>query len=110
VTKWTLDDALVLVRGIQPQLHARRWHVALGGGVLNKGTSEKDLDLYFLPFDDGQESTVLLPHLETWWGKSTPLSDGEYMPSPMFPEKVKFATDSKRIDAFIGACGSKVTT
>lgn len=49
---WTLDEALNLIREIQPQLRLQNYHVTLGGGVLNKGNSIKDLDLYFLPLED----------------------------------------------------------
>ena len=57
---WTLQEALQLIRDLQPQLKPLHYHVALGGGVLNKGTSQKDLDLYLLRFDnddDGEAAT-----------------------------------------------------
>lgn len=46
---WDLDSALELIRTIQHELHDANWHVALAGGVLNRGFSEKDLDLVFVP-------------------------------------------------------------
>ncbi len=49
---WTLEDALLLIREIQPRIYKFAYHVCLGGGVLNRGESEKDLDLYFSPFSD----------------------------------------------------------
>ncbi len=45
---WTLEEALILVRALQPTAWQYGYHLCLGGGVLNKGVSSKDLDLYFL--------------------------------------------------------------
>ncbi len=47
--KWYLADALILVRELQALAWPNGWHIALGGGVLNHGYSDKDLDLYVLP-------------------------------------------------------------
>ena len=46
---WTLAEAQTLIRDLQPKVHALDYHVTLGGGVLNSGASEKDLDLFFIP-------------------------------------------------------------
>jgi acetamidase/formamidase len=46
---WYLADALVLVRELQARVWPLGYHVALGGGVLNHGYSDKDVDLYVLP-------------------------------------------------------------
>lgn len=98
---WTLADALTVVRTLQPQLHARWWHVALGGGVLNRGSSAKDLDLYFLPFN-GATTEAILPFLVEQWGEAKPLSGGDYPPDALFPVRCKFfIQDGKRIDVFI---------
>lgn len=43
---WTLEQALVIIRLLQPKVYSMGWHLCLGGGVLNKGVSNKDLDLY----------------------------------------------------------------
>lgn len=51
---WTLPRALALIRSLQPLAHAIGFHICLGGGVLNKGWSNKDLDLYFIPMDDSR--------------------------------------------------------
>jgi hypothetical protein len=99
---WGLSDALELVRSIQPALHAMKWHVALGGGVLNVGESTKDLDLFFLPFDDATQDN-LMPYLVAMWGGSEPLSANadNYPPSKKWARKVKFTPPFGRIDAFI---------
>lgn len=52
---WTLQEAQILINGLQPKLRKVDYHVTLGGGVLNNGFSPNDLDLYFLPLED--EST-----------------------------------------------------
>ena len=49
---WTLNEALELIRRLQPGANAANFHIALGGSVLNNGQSSKDLDLYFLPLED----------------------------------------------------------
>ena len=46
---WELDQALSLTRVLNQLLNTKGWHVALAGGVLNKGSSEHDLDLVFYP-------------------------------------------------------------
>jgi hypothetical protein len=101
---WSLDNALELVREIQPQLHARKYHVAMGGGVLNKGFSEKDLDLYIFPFDNS-EIPPILSFLVEQWGEWAPLwatdSPEDYPADNNFGLKVKFQMKFGRIDAFI---------
>jgi len=49
---WTQDEALKLIHELQSRVWSLGYHIALGGGVLNHGTSYNDLDLYFLPFSD----------------------------------------------------------
>lgn len=102
---WTIERALVLIRELQPKLHARKYHVALGGGVLNTGQSEKDLDLYVFAFDRSITPPVL-PFFETLWGPSEPLANCEdYPPDVNFDTKVKFETPDGRIDLFISRNG-----
>jgi len=70
---WTLKEALELIRCIQVTCHSMyNYHICLGGGVLNKGESEKDLDLYFLPMNNEKEAepNKLIEWLETMWDKS----------------------------------------
>lgn len=71
-TTWDLEDGLKLVRAIQPEAKKFGYHVALGGSVLNDGLSEKDIDLYFLPFENEKvakgDQEGLLDWLEKIWG------------------------------------------
>ena len=58
IHQWELDEALILLRELQPKCHALQYHVALGGGVLNRGYSDKDLDLFFFPFNNDVVAVV----------------------------------------------------
>jgi hypothetical protein len=76
---WQLDLALRVVRVLQSQTRQFGYHLTLGGGVLNKGESQKDLDLYFLPMGgfDGKKKhdpDAMLKYLESLWGASKPLA------------------------------------
>jgi hypothetical protein len=46
---WTLEEARVLVAELQPQAWVLRWNLCIGGGVLNFGSSDNDLDLVAIP-------------------------------------------------------------
>ncbi len=103
---WTLEQALTLVRELQPELHARKYHAALGGGVLNTGLSYHDLDLYIFPFDVSDIDPIM-PWLVTVLGPFEPFSKvdaGRYPADVNFEVKVKFdnvQNTGKRIDVFI---------
>jgi hypothetical protein len=108
---WTLEQALALVRSIQPACHSFNYHVTLGGGVLNQGFSSKDLDLFFLPFgntDSPPATEALLIYLAHTLGEVFPLGgfghDGAatYPDQPVFVNRHTYRTaESKRIDGFI---------
>lgn len=69
--RWTLEDALRLIRDVQPGTRKYEYHLCLGGGVLNKGHSKKDLDLYFLPMkrEKDADNKGLLKWISSLWGK-----------------------------------------
>lgn len=46
-TIWNIQDGIGLCRILEPIAIANGYHVALGGSVLQDGTSEKDLDVFF---------------------------------------------------------------
>lgn len=46
---WTLESALPLLRGLEESLKPHGIHVALGGSVLHRGESKKDLDVFLYP-------------------------------------------------------------
>jgi hypothetical protein len=112
---WTLDNGLALVRAIQPKIRQFNYHVAIGGGVVNRGFSTKDLDLYFLPMQDAQ-SIALRAYLVTCFGPEFCLGGGPEGESYVQPQDVLLAYgpdpvwvagrftyhfDGKRIDGFI---------
>ena len=105
ITSWTLDEGRCEIQRVQSGSRAYGYHVALGGGVLNTGSSRKDLDLYFLPLDNDTSkpnSGSLVQWLETLWGKSEPINDPNYGPSDYYTQKLKFMPlVSKRIDVFV---------
>lgn len=68
---WKLDEGLELIRLLQPKTRDFGYHLTLGGGVLNKGESNKDLDLFFLPLDNASvavDAEGLLRWLQGLWG------------------------------------------
>lgn len=70
---WTLDQGVRLVRALQESSRKFGYHLTLGGGVVNKGSSSKDVDLFFLPLDndkDVPDPDALLKWLEEMWGSS----------------------------------------
>lgn len=47
----TLDLALTAIRELEPKLAEIGYHSALTGGVLYRGSSEKDIDVVIYPHD-----------------------------------------------------------
>src|SRR3990167_445607 len=104
-TNWTLEDALDMIRALQPQTRQFHFHLCLGGGVMNNGHSEKDLDLYFLPlnYNEGKPDIPgLVKWLETVWGPSENIGGGDY-PETEAPyiRRRKFRYGEQRIDVFV---------
>lgn len=100
---WEFGDSLPLIRHLQEKCHQIGYHVALGGGVLNNGSSDKDLDLYFLPMGNdnlNNNRTLLFDVLEELWGAWEPIN-GDYAPNVPWQFMVKFMLGERRIDAFI---------
>lgn len=108
---WTLEQGVELIRSIQPALHDVLWHCSLGGGVLNKGFSVKDLDLFMAPFESepGAASASEVLALLGSWGPWEMIG-GEYESDhtaeatlTCYQFKVKFFLDpdKKRVDVFL---------
>lgn len=102
---WTLDEGRAEVERVQQGSRAYGYHVALGGSVLNKGESRKDLDLYFLPLDSDEskpDRDCLVAWLESLWGDSESLTDPRYAAFSWYAAKLRFdPIVTKRIDVFI---------
>lgn len=108
---WSLAQGIGVVQALQKPAREYGYHVAIGGGVVNKTFSEKDLDLYFLPMggfntkESVTKPTPMLRFLEALWGISEEL-EKEYEGQPASKEgcyahAVKFQHGQKRIDCFI---------
>lgn len=67
-SSWTMEEALTLIRELEPKMSAAGWHVALGGGVLLRGQSEHDLDLVFFPHVAGTANLRALQDVLTSMG------------------------------------------
>lgn len=79
---WVLDDALELIRSLQGPAKDLGYHITLGGGVLNKGLSLKDLDLFFLPYEGRkQEGVKLVKWLGDLWGKGSVMGGEKKKPA-----------------------------
>lgn len=77
---WQLHDALDLIRSLQVHVKPIGFHISLGGGVLNTGSSKKDLDLYFLPMSsvtDATQTDKLLAFLTETWGPGSPMTSSK---------------------------------
>jgi hypothetical protein len=100
---WTLEDGLQLVRQLQSLTRNFQYHLAIGGGVINNGRSSKDLDLYFLPLDNGHtpKTDELVSWLNLMWGKCELLSKNYETQKSHYLHKLTFTVDQKRIDCFI---------
>ena len=102
---WTLDEALEIIRAIQPESRRFNYHLCLGGGVLNKGFSKKDLDLYFLPMGTGDAKPLDPQGLEKWlvgmWGKGEEIGGRDYPDDDLYFSRLKFMYGKLRIDVFV---------
>lgn len=68
--KWDLNKALVLIRSLQPGCNERGYYVALGGGVLNNGYSDHDLDLLLMPMTLQSDPEALNVYIHELFGRS----------------------------------------
>lgn len=109
---WTLEEGLKYVRAWQQDAEFLGYHIAIGGGVLNNGSSLKDLDLYFLPLTNDKAPDVegVLELIERTGYKYDPDLAPSHKPNPYTPFRFQgtlFETRSlsdrigKRIDIFV---------
>ena len=102
---WSLESALPLVvRNLQPDTRQFNYHLALGGGVLNTGRSDKDVDLYLLPLDvdETPDTEGLVRYLDALWGPGESLLNPEYPATQShYKHKRKYSINGARADVFI---------
>jgi hypothetical protein len=75
---WELENGLKLIRALRDECRGYGYHLCLGGSVLNYGESDKDIDLYFLPFNNPnyqEDSEGLVLWLEKLWGRPSNIGD-----------------------------------
>jgi hypothetical protein len=48
---WTLEEGVALLRSLELELKLIKYTSALGGGVLFKGSSSKDIDIFIAPYN-----------------------------------------------------------
>jgi len=101
---WYLADALLVVRALQVVLWPLHCHVALGGGVLNHGYSDADLDLYVLPIYGqwGHDAATIQKTIDDVLSATSGMI-GDYDPrhDECFQSMTKYMKDGKRIDVFV---------
>ena len=98
---WTLEEALVVVRALEKVVKPQGFHVALGGGTLMRGSSTKDLDLFFYPHRTTESETPEFKRLRgilTTLGGVTDIKDCKhcYDHKEVFSGKIL----GKRVDLF----------
>lgn len=54
MSAWTIEEGIKAARLFEPVAIKHGFHIALGGSVLHKGKSEKDLDLFFYVHNTSQ--------------------------------------------------------
>lgn len=102
---WTKFEARVLISYLQDWSRLFNYHVCLGGSVLNFESSEKDLDIYFLPLSNGKKNKpiALLKQLQFRLNATLETLGNDY-PTKNIPYIFKgklLYKGAKRIDVFV---------
>ncbi len=66
---WDLASAVVFARELQPIAHLAGHNLMLGGGVLNVGYSDSDLDLVLIPRAITNTAVVINKLIDLGWDK-----------------------------------------
>lgn len=100
---WDLDEALPIIRELQGEIRPLGYHLTLGGGVLNKGHSYKDLDIYIIPLVGETAKIIdLMNLLAHKFGEPEEIGSGgaSYEPD-VYAYKQQYGTKDRRIDIFV---------
>lgn len=93
---WTLEEGVEIARKIEAAIHPKA-HCALGGGVLMKGFSKKDLDIYIYPHKERIKVDQILEALKIIFPEAKWIEpESEYIPKTL----VMMEQHGKRIDFF----------
>jgi len=68
---WILEEGVKLARAITDPAGKAGFQVTLGGSVLLRGKSAKDIDLFFIPKSKDSSPAELITELEKLWGPGT---------------------------------------
>lgn len=107
---WNMTQTIPLLKKLQPESRKYGYHVCMGGGVLNNWSSNKDLDLYYLPMNNEGKAKPkeLIHYLAGLWGKPEPIGKSADYPHDALPyiAKLKFEFTGeddvkRRIDLFV---------
>lgn len=100
---WDLEQGITVARRIEEALIPLGYHCALGGSVLHKGSSDKDLDIFIYPHNaevvlpEGDILTVIANHIGGLaYGRCNP----EYVERDAKEVWWSYAANNYRIDFF----------
>jgi hypothetical protein len=100
---WSLEEALVVARALETKIERiyNHYHVALGGSVLHRGSSTKDLDIFIYPHKTGQIDRKYLNKMLSEFGlvdaEDRTSIHAEYYDNK---EVIKYMYNGKRVDIF----------
>lgn len=94
---WTLEEGLKFIRMCQPVAAAYGYNLSLGGGVLNSGKSEHDLDIVVAPAKDAMSCAE--PFVE-WLKSAHSLTEIKRRPWNRSMDLIKAKTENNRIIDF----------
>ena len=104
-TVWSLGTARNLIKTLQDWSRKYKYHVCLGGGVLNNSISAKDVDIYFLPLGHGDQDPVGLLHglQKKLQSPLQPFYGDKFYPETETPYvfKGKLESEGRRVDVFV---------
>lgn len=99
LSPWTINDAVDMVKELRPLIKDLGYFVTIGGGVLERGSSQNDLDLFLLPLRSDKiekNPAGVVELLQKLWGYYRNLRvDYEEAPRnrPIPPPRVREADD-----------------
>lgn len=100
---WYFGEAQTLIRELQGVMWPVQWHVAIGGGVLNHGYSNDDLDLYILPLNKHAKSEDATKALGSVLVYTRAISGNpRYLSmAPAIESADVYTYEGKRVDVFV---------
>jgi hypothetical protein len=97
--RWNLENALPIVRAMDPIARSCNFSLALRGGVLLRGESDVDLDLCFLSEDDPEVCSVQRLLQEIAQGMREQIDHYDPPAGGNYPYTLIWLRDGRHIDA-----------